>query len=75
VAQDTGFSESIHTGEGLFAFSSPDEALAALDTVITDPSRHRIAAREIGAAHFDSRVVLTRLLEDALTHPAVAAGS
>jgi hypothetical protein len=73
VAQDTGFSESIPTGEGLFGFSSPDEALAALDTVMTDPNRHRVAAREIGAAHFDSRVVLARLLEDALAHPTVAA--
>src|SRR6185503_21078804 len=66
ITQDTGFSELLPTGEGLLAFSTPDEALAAIEEVRRDPERHGRAAREIVEAEFDARDVLPRLLEDAL---------
>jgi hypothetical protein len=65
VCQDTGFSEVLPTGEGLLAFSTPDEALEAIDEVASDPARHGRRARELAAAYFDSQAVLTRLLEEA----------
>src|SRR5215471_13544562 len=36
VAQDTGFSHLLPIGEGLFAFTTMDQALAAIDAINTD---------------------------------------
>ena len=66
VVQDTGFSRILPTGEGLFAFSTLDEAAAGIEAVASDPDRHGAAAQEIAREYFDSDVVLTRLLEQAL---------
>jgi hypothetical protein len=65
VVQDTGFSEHLPTGEGLFAYSAADEALAGLEAVVADYPRHSQAAREIALARFASEVVLPPLLERA----------
>ena len=62
VAQDTGWSRRLPTGEGLFAFTTEEDALAALDAVASDPVRHGAAARDIAASHFDGRAVLSDLL-------------
>jgi hypothetical protein len=66
VVQETGFSKTLPTGEGLFAFSTAEEAAAGIEAVAVDPERHRAAARELAREYFDSDVVLTRLLEQAL---------
>ncbi len=63
VTQDTGFGSVLPTGEGLFAFSSADEALAAIEEVNADYRRHSAAARQIAAEHFEAERVLERLLE------------
>ena len=65
IAQETGFSELLPTGAGLFAFSTVAEAADALEQVMADHDRHSRAAREIAVEYFDSRKVLTRLLDDA----------
>src|SRR5262249_10645367 len=65
VSQDTGFSKVLPTGEGLLAFSTPDEAAAAIEAVASDPVRHGLRARELAHAYFDSHTVLSRLLDDA----------
>lgn len=65
VAQDTGWSERLPSGAGLFAFSTPGEAAAAVAAVRSDPARQGRAAREIAEAHFDSDRVLTALAERA----------
>jgi hypothetical protein len=64
VAQDTGFSNLLPTGEGLFAFTTMDEALAAIDAINTDYARHCKAARTIAAEYFDARRVAARLIAD-----------
>jgi hypothetical protein len=64
--QDTGFSRHLPTGEGLLAFTTVDEAAAAIADMAADPDRHAAAARAVAAAHFDSDKVLTRLLERAV---------
>jgi hypothetical protein len=71
VAQDTGFSDVLPTGEGLLAFSTADEAAAALEVVAADLERHSRAGRELAREYFDSDEVLTRLLEDAFASAAV----
>lgn len=64
IAQDTGFDEVLPTGEGLFSFSTVDEALTAIAAVEGDYERHRRAAREIAEEYFDASRVLTRLLDE-----------
>ena len=49
-------------GEGLFRFSTVEEAAAALEAVNADYRRHCRAAREIAEACFDGEQVVTRIL-------------
>jgi hypothetical protein len=63
VAQETGFSRWLPTGEGLFAFATEDEALVAIEELNRDYPRHSAAARELAEEYFDSDKVLARLLE------------
>jgi hypothetical protein len=63
VAQDTGFPRYLPTGAGLLAFTTAEEAAAALDAVSADYDRHARAARALAEDLFDSRAVLTRLLD------------
>ena len=65
VVQDTGFGCALPTGEGLMPFSTPDEAVAALESVEADYPRHARAARKIAEEHFSAEGVLTRMLRDA----------
>jgi hypothetical protein len=62
VAQDTGFSSWLPTGEGLHAYSTTDEAAAAFDAIRADYPRHRAAARTLAEDVFASDHVLTELL-------------
>jgi hypothetical protein len=64
VAQDTGFSNVLPTGEGLFGFNTPDEALRAIDAINGDYERHCKAARAIAEEYFEARKVGARLLAD-----------
>ena len=64
VAQDTGFGAVFPTGEGLFAFSTGDEALAAIDAVNSDYASHCRAAREIAEEYLDAHKVAGRLLAE-----------
>lgn len=63
VTQDTGFSEVLPTGAGLFAFSDRSEAIAALEEINRNPKEHREAARQLARSYFDSDTVLSELLE------------
>lgn len=64
VTQDTGFSEVLPTGRGLLAFSSMEQALAAVDDVERDYAAHAEAARSVAEEHLASDGVLTRLLTE-----------
>ncbi len=64
VAQDTGFSRVLPTGRGLFAFTTMDEALAAVEAINRDYRRHCEAARALAEAYFEARAVAARLLAD-----------
>ena len=63
VAQDTGFSRHLPTGEGLFAIRDVDEAAAAIEEVDGNWAHHAKAARELAVDLFDASVVVTSLLE------------
>jgi hypothetical protein len=63
VVQDTGFSENLPTGKGLFAFQDMNDVIAAIEIINNDYRQHCKAARQIAEEYFDSRKVLTELLE------------
>ena len=69
VVQDTGFSDILPTGYGILPFETTDGAAEAIER-LTDPTeyeKHCKAAEEIAQEWFDSRRVLTQLLEVAAT--------
>jgi hypothetical protein len=63
IAQDTGFDELYPAGRGLVSYATVEEAVAAVHDVRADPAGHARAARELAEAHFDSDLVLGRLLD------------
>jgi hypothetical protein len=64
ITQDTGFGNVLPTGEGLFAFNTIEEILAAFDAVSADYQKHSRAARAIAAEYFKAETVLAKLLSD-----------
>lgn len=66
LARDTGLRNLYPCGEGLVTFTTLDEAVAGVERITADYSRHCLAAREIAEACFDSDRVLTGFLNDVL---------
>ena len=62
IVQDTGFREVLPCGEGLFAFQTADDVVAAMEEIGRDYGRHCRAARRIAEDYFDSHKVLTAML-------------
>ncbi len=65
VMQDSGFGKFVPTGEGLFAYTTREEAVDALARINADYTRHSAAARRIAREFFATDRVLPRLLADA----------
>ncbi|HUM16882.1 MAG TPA: hypothetical protein VMT45_00065 [Thermoanaerobaculaceae bacterium] len=65
VTQETGFSKYVPAGAGLLAFSTVQEAAAALDEVNRDYAFHSRAARRIAEEYFAADRVLARLCGEA----------
>jgi len=63
VVQDTGLGDTVPLGEGLLAFSTPDEAVAAAREVVADHGRHRRAARALAEQLFAHDRALAPVLE------------
>ncbi|MDX6634555.1 MAG: hypothetical protein QOF06_758 [Solirubrobacterales bacterium] len=63
VAQRTGWERVLPEGEGLLGFAGSEDAAAALAEIKAEPERHAEAARDIAVEHFDSRRVLSDLIE------------
>lgn len=64
VVQDTGWSAHYPTGAGLFAFTTVDEAAAALGAIEADYARHAAAARAVAERELAAGRVLAQLLRD-----------
>jgi hypothetical protein len=62
VVQHTGTSSILPNGNGMFRFSTMEEAVGAFEAINADYERHCRAARELAEAHFDSRRVMERIL-------------
>jgi len=66
VVQHTGPSAYLPNGEGMFRFTSLDEAAAALDAINRDYERHCRAARDLAETQFDAKRVLEGVLNTTL---------
>ena len=62
VTMRTGFSKFYPVGRGLFEYSNHEEALAGIDAITADYSRHGHAARELAREYFATDRVLPPLL-------------
>src|SRR5262249_37487441 len=61
---ETGLADLCPLGEGLVAYSTLDEAVAGVERILADYPAQARAARRLAETELDSRVVLTRLLEE-----------
>jgi hypothetical protein len=62
VTQETGFSNVLPSGAGLFGFTTVDEAADALEAIRSDPELHAARASEIARGCFEATTVLADLL-------------
>jgi hypothetical protein len=67
LLQETGFSRWLPTGSGVFAFASPEQALDGIEAITARYAFHCTSARAVAEEYFDSRLVLRRLIESAMT--------
>jgi hypothetical protein len=65
ITEDTGFGKFIPTGRGLFAFTTMDDVLAAIDAIESDYEGHCRAAREIADTYFGAERVVGHLMSRA----------
>ena len=70
ITQETGFSNILPTGEGLFGFSTLEEIQEAIGRITADYTRHSNAARTIAREWFDYRIVLGAMLDHLDARPA-----
>jgi hypothetical protein len=64
IAQSTGFEKFLPCGEGLFAFQTLDDILAAVDKVESDYERACRAARAVADERLETTKVCRKFLED-----------
>ena len=64
ITQETGFSNHLPTGAGLFGYSTVGDVVAAVETINADYERHRRAASQIARDYFSHDVVLGKMLQD-----------
>ncbi len=72
VTQETGFSEWLDSAGGVFPFRNLEDVLAALEEISTRYEFHCCTARAVAEKYFDSRKILSLLLERAMCPEAVA---
>lgn len=64
VLQDTGFSKHLPCGEGLFAFSTKEEAQHAIESICSNYSMHCDAALDIANEYLSVEKVLKKFLDE-----------
>ncbi len=63
INQETGFSNHLPTGRGLFSFQTMDDILTAADAINADYAGHCRAAREIAQQYFSAEKVLKNVMD------------
>lgn len=62
ITEDTGFGKFIPTGRGLFAFTTMEDVLAAIDAIESDYDGHCRAALELAETYFGAERVVESLM-------------
>ena len=70
VTQETGFSDWLPVGDGVLSFNNFEEAIAGIEEINCHYDFHCRAARVMAEEYFDSRKILSSLIERALKNPA-----
>lgn len=63
ITQETGFGKILPTGKGLFAFTTMEDILTALDAIRSDYEGNSRVAREIAVEYFAAEKVISTLME------------
>ncbi len=63
INQETGFSNHLPTGQGLFSFQTMDDILSAVDAIESNYVGHCRAAREIAEQYFAAEKVLKNVMD------------
>jgi hypothetical protein len=63
IAQETGFSQYLPLGHGLFTFRQTEDLLTAIECLNSDYFGHAVEARAMAEEFFESGKVLRRLLD------------
>ena len=74
VVPDTGPSAFLPNGEGMFRFTTPEQAVRAFEAINGDYERHCRAARKLAETYFDSKQIARKILNCALHDKAPRAG-
>jgi hypothetical protein len=70
ITQETGFSDWLPTGIGLFSFRDQHEILSGVEAINSCYEFHCRSARDLAAEFFDHRRVLSQLIEGSYTQHA-----
>jgi hypothetical protein len=62
IAQETGFSDFLPVGDGLFAFETENDVMESIESLNSSYAHHCKSARKLAEEYFDSTKVLNRLL-------------
>ena len=65
ITQETGFSDHLPTGTGLFGWRTKDDVLAAVDEIETDYAKHSRGARDVAEEYFAADKVVGSLMDRA----------
>lgn len=63
ITQDTGFSNILPTGEGLFAYANEEEALTSIEQLAVDYPRHSRVAYDIAHEYFRAEKILRDVMQ------------
>ena len=63
VVQDTGWSRTLPTGEGLFAFETKQQAIDGINQILADPARHRAAAYDVAREYLAPDKTMPQMIE------------
>ena len=63
ITQETGFTNILPTGKGLYGFTTLDDILGALDSIAVNYAGHCEAAADIAVEYFAAEIVLGRLCD------------
>ena len=64
ITQETGFSDVLPVGEGLFSFRTVDDIQTAVDKILSNPKKHSDAARDIAKEYFDAEKVCRKMVQE-----------